>query len=249
MKSSHFEGCQDHACLIQKPKQGTNGGRCRCSHAKIEAYINALKEERTLSKKRERYDFLPREMPDDRIGPGIPERMKQLSEKPLDLDREITRQYIATLQSQLAASHERERILREGLEEIGSLTAEVKAKDVEIATLKADISEQSGIIQRDWTSPYERQAMDKTIATLKTQLEAAEKGLKGIRDHKHKESWGVRHAYGNKNPECVSYDERESINSERGLSTEDGGRMQGHRCAAKLASETLVEMEKCECGK
>ena len=175
MKSSHFEGCQDHACLIQKPKQGTNGGRCRCSHAKIEAYINALKEERTLSKKRERYDFLPREMPDDRIGPGIPERMKQLSEKQLDLDREITRQYIATLQSQLAASQEWERILREGLEEIGSLTAEVKAKDVEIATLKADISEQSGIIQRDWISPYERQAMDKTIATLKTQLEAAEK--------------------------------------------------------------------------
>lgn len=54
MKSSEFEGCQDHACLIQKPKQGTNGGRCRCSHAKIEAYINALKEERTLSETRER---------------------------------------------------------------------------------------------------------------------------------------------------------------------------------------------------
>lgn len=52
MKSSYFEGCQDHACLIQKPKQGTNGGRCRCSHAKIEAYINALKEERTLAEKK-----------------------------------------------------------------------------------------------------------------------------------------------------------------------------------------------------
>jgi hypothetical protein len=90
---------------------------------------------------------------------------------------------------------------------------------------------------------------DLQIQSLTRQLEVAEKGLKGIRDHKHKESWGVRHTYGNKNPECVSYDERESINSERGLSTEDGGRMQGHRCAAKLASETLVEMEKCECGK
>jgi predicted RNase H-like nuclease (RuvC/YqgF family) len=54
--------------------------------------------------------------------------------------------------------------------EISRLTAEVKAKDVEIAPLKADISEQSGIIQRDWTSPYERQAMDKTIATLKANL-------------------------------------------------------------------------------
>ena len=133
----------------------------------------------------------------------------------MTIDDEITRQYIERLQSQLTASKERERISREGLEEIGSLTAEVKAKDVE-------------------------------IATLKTQLEVAEKGLKGIRDHKHKESWGVRHAYGNKNPECVSYDERESINSERGLSTEDGGRMQGHRCAAKLASETLAEMAKHE---
>lgn len=105
MKSSEFEGCQDHACSIQS----------RCSHAKIKAYINALKEERTLSQKRERYDFLPREMPDDRIGPGIPERMKQLSEKPLDLDCEITRQYIATLQSQLAASQKREQILLDGM--------------------------------------------------------------------------------------------------------------------------------------
>jgi predicted RNase H-like nuclease (RuvC/YqgF family) len=129
MKSSHFEGCQDRACLIQKPKQGTNGGRCRCSHAKIEAYINALKEERTLSKKRERYDFLPREMPDDRIGPGIPERMKQLSEKPLDLDREITRQYIATIQSQLAAARAEIDSLKAALhnaEAIGDFSEELR---------------------------------------------------------------------------------------------------------------------------
>ena len=33
----------------------------------------------------------------------------------MTIDGEITRQYIATLQSQLAASQERERILREGL--------------------------------------------------------------------------------------------------------------------------------------
>lgn len=52
MKSSEFEGCQDHSCLIQKPRQGTNGGRCLCGQGKIMAYINALKEERAIAEKK-----------------------------------------------------------------------------------------------------------------------------------------------------------------------------------------------------
>ena len=53
MKSSEFEGCRDHACLIQKPKQGTNGGRCLCGSGKVGAYINCLRDELALSQKRE----------------------------------------------------------------------------------------------------------------------------------------------------------------------------------------------------
>ena len=52
MKSSEFTGCQDHACLIQKPKQGTCGGRCLCGSGKVGAYINALKDERAIAEKK-----------------------------------------------------------------------------------------------------------------------------------------------------------------------------------------------------
>ena len=73
MKSSEFTGCQDHACLIQKPKQGTCGGRCRCSHAKIEAYIDALKDERAIAEKKLELATaglgMIREL--DRIGNGV----------------------------------------------------------------------------------------------------------------------------------------------------------------------------------
>lgn len=48
--SHDHDGCSSHACLIKKPQQGTNSGKCFCSQAVVRSYIDALRAELAESK-------------------------------------------------------------------------------------------------------------------------------------------------------------------------------------------------------